>query len=63
MFTVTRKEGEGFFLITPDGTEIRVKYLGNRTATQARIGVEAPDDCTILRFDQDGEIEPGQRER
>ena len=60
MLVLTRREGESFTIIAPDGTEISVKFLGNNSPAQAKIGVEAPKSWPVLRIDREGEIEPGQ---
>lgn len=47
MLVITRREGESITVISPEGTEIEITLVQDGTA--ARIGIQAPKDCKILR--------------
>ena len=47
MLILTKREGESIRIITPDGTEIVIKYLG-------KVGIDAPKNYHIERIDREG---------
>ena len=55
MLVITRREGEGITVISPEGTEIEITLVQDGTA--ARIGIQAPKDYKILRTELLEEIE------
>ena len=48
MLVVTRRQDEAFTMILPDGSRIRVEYLGPH-GLQVRFGITAPKTVKILR--------------
>jgi len=61
MLILTRRTDEIIRIVAPDGDEIDVKYMGNNSEKQARLGIDAPEDYHILRISRDGDIETGVR--
>ena len=49
MLVLSRKVGEGFSIITPNGERIKVVYLRQKSWTIAAIGIAAPKNYKILR--------------
>lgn len=56
MLNVTRKQGEEIFIRTPDGEIIKVVMLEVKSASQAKIGIDAPDEYLIVRGEIAGEL-------
>ena len=48
MLILTRRPGETLFIETPAGEQIQVKVLEVK-GNQVRIGMDAPDDISIVR--------------
>lgn len=49
MLVVSRKVGQGIELTWPDGRTVKVSLVMVKGSNTARIGIEAQQDCKILR--------------
>jgi carbon storage regulator CsrA len=49
MLVLTRRVGEGITVTLPDGRTMRVMVASVRENGAIRVGIEAPEDCHIVR--------------
>ncbi len=62
MLIITRKEHEGFWIVCPDGTEIKIQ-VGRLTGDRARIAIQAPRDYRVLRDEIRDEHQEEKKDR